>query len=139
MPNLNHISLAGHLGQDPETKFTQGNAQITTFTLATNRNYKKGDEWKTEVEWHKIICFGKTAEMAEKLSKGDGVFVEGRLTYNDWTDKQDRTHHDAQIKATVVGKFEREQKGGREERQRQTQRNERNPYSPPPPEDEIPF
>jgi len=54
MASVNKVILVGRLGKDPETKFLQTGVQITTFSLATSENFKKGDDWQEKTEWHNI-------------------------------------------------------------------------------------
>ena len=83
--SLNKVLLIGNIGRDPETEYSQsGNLSITKFSLATNRNYKKNDEWVNEVEWHRIIAYNLSDYLKENLKKGSKVFVEGRLRYNEF-------------------------------------------------------
>ena len=73
---MNKAILIGRLGKNPETKFTQSNMQVCNFSLATSQKVK-GEE---QTEWHNIVCFSKTAEIAEKfLSKGSLVCIEGSI------------------------------------------------------------
>ena len=73
---MNKAILIGRLGKNPETKFTQSNMQVCNFSLATSQKVK-GEE---QTEWHNIVCFSKTAEIAEKfLSKGSFVCIEGSI------------------------------------------------------------
>jgi single-strand DNA-binding protein len=73
---MNKVILIGRLVKNPETKFTQSNMQICKFSMATSKKIK-GEE---QTEWHNIVCFSKTAEIAEKfLSKGSLVCIEGSI------------------------------------------------------------
>ncbi len=93
---LNKVQLIGRLGADPETRFTQAGMQVTTFSLATNRQWTgKDGEAQEETEWHSIVAWDKLAQIcSEFLVKGALVFIEGRLHTRSWeTDghKQYRT------------------------------------------------
>jgi single-strand DNA-binding protein len=93
---LNKVQLIGRLGADPETRFTQAGMQVTTFSLATNRQWTgKDGEAQEETEWHSIVTWDKLAQIcSEFLVKGALVFIEGRLHTRSWeTDghKQYRT------------------------------------------------
>lgn len=84
----NSVKLIGHLGQDPEIKELE-NGKMARFTIATNESYKNKKGEKVEnTEWHPVVAWGKTAEIAEKyLEKGKEVAVEGRLTHRSYDDK----------------------------------------------------
>lgn len=84
---LNKVMLIGHLGKDPEMRFTQGGMAVATFSLATSENWldKATNEKKERTEWHRIVAFGKLGEICgEYLTKGKQVYVEGRLQTRSW-------------------------------------------------------
>ena len=86
MPTLNHITLLGHLGADPEARFTQSGKPIVRLRLATNRRWRNGsDEWQEETDWHNVVTFGDLAERTrQRVAKGDLVLVDGRLQHRTW-------------------------------------------------------
>ncbi|MBN2570918.1 MAG: single-stranded DNA-binding protein [Ignavibacteriales bacterium] len=87
--SLNKIMLIGNLGQDAETTFTTSNLSVTKFSLATTHSYKnKEGEWTNETTWHNITAFGLSDFYKEALKKGKKFYVEGRLTKNEYTDKE---------------------------------------------------
>lgn len=87
MASVNRVILLGRLGRDPKTSDAQGLA-ICRLALATTRRYK-GRDGKEETEWHNVVVFGKTAEVARQyLVKGSEVYIEGRLHTRKYTDKQ---------------------------------------------------
>jgi single-strand DNA-binding protein len=77
----NEIQLRGFVGKSAETKSTASGTKFTVFSLATQSSYidKQSNEWISHTEWHRIIAFGKVAEYASLLAKGDYVEVEGEL------------------------------------------------------------
>jgi single-strand DNA-binding protein len=81
---VNKVILVGNLGNDPETKYTQGGMAITTLSLATTSVRKDKDGQQIEkTEWHRVKLFGKLGEIAgEYLKKGRQVYIEGRLEYS---------------------------------------------------------
>lgn len=136
MPNLNRVVLMGHLGRDPETQFTQGGKQWSTFSLCTNHNYKVGDKWESKPEWHRIVAWGKQSEIAaEQFRKGDGVYVEGRLSTREWEDREGNKRSTTEIVAYTCCKLVLAPVGGPKQHEARQER----AYSPPPPEDDIPF
>jgi len=90
MSGLNKVQLIGHLGKDPELRHTQNNMQICKFSLATTEQVPSGNgERKDKTAWHNITIFGKQAEVASRyLKKGRQVYLEGRLDYGSYVDKQ---------------------------------------------------
>ncbi|CEG06706.1 Helix-destabilizing protein [Afipia felis] len=107
----NIVILAGNIGQDPETRTTQGGTRITHFTLATSRpRYSEGKVVRDDngyrvqdTEWHRITCFnglGKTVQ--EHCQKGMKVLVRGRIHYTKWTDQQSVERYGCEIIAETV-------------------------------------
>ncbi len=82
---INKVILVGNLGNDPETKYTQGGMAVTKISLATTSVRKDRDGNNQEkTEWHRVTFFGKLGEIAgEYLRKGSQVYVEGRITYSE--------------------------------------------------------
>lgn len=98
---LNKVQLIGNLGRDPEARTTPSGKAVTTFSVATSRAWKDQDGKRQEkTEWHDVICWGRTAEVAAKyLVKGKLVYVEGRMETRSWEDK---THGDKRFRTEVV-------------------------------------
>lgn len=94
MASLNKVMLIGNLGKDPEVRYTQSGMAVASFSLATSEKIK--DEVKTE--WHNIVLWGKTAELAEEyLAKGKTVYIEGRLQTRKWQDKDGKDRYTTEI------------------------------------------
>ena len=88
--SVNKVILVGRLGRDPETRYTGGGQAVANFSVATDETYndKAGDRQK-RTEWHKIVVWGKQAEIAQQyLKKGSLVFIEGRIQSREWQDKE---------------------------------------------------
>jgi len=79
--SVNKVILVGRLGRDPETRYTGGGQAVANFSMATDESYKdKNGERQKRTEWHKIVVWGKQAEIAQQyLKKGSLIFVEGRI------------------------------------------------------------
>ncbi|MBM4048738.1 MAG: single-stranded DNA-binding protein [Planctomycetes bacterium] len=90
MANFNKVFLMGNLTRDPELRYTPSGLAVTQFGLAINRRYtSKEGEQKEDVCFVEIEAFGRQAEvLSEYMSKGSPLFVEGRLRYSSWQDKQ---------------------------------------------------
>lgn len=87
--SLNKIMLIGNLGRDVETRFTTNNVSISNFSMATTNSYKgKDGNWVNETTWHNVTVFNLSDYMKEQLKKGKKVYVEGRLTKREYTDKE---------------------------------------------------
>jgi single-strand DNA-binding protein len=87
--DLNKVMLTGHLGADPEMRFTPQGSAVTTFRVASNRPWKSGDGVQHEdTEWFRIVAWDKLAEICnEYLKKGTRVYIEGRLQTRSWDDR----------------------------------------------------
>jgi single-strand DNA-binding protein len=89
--SVNKVILLGTLGKDPELKYTPQGTAVAKFSMATNSSYKdkQSGEWKEQTEWHNIVAWQRTAEIAaEYLKKGRQVYIEGRLQTRSWDDKE---------------------------------------------------
>ena len=97
--SLNKVQLIGHLGADPESRFTTSGSAVTNFNLATNESWKSAEgEIKDKTEWHRVVMFGKMAETAaEYMKKGQLVYVEGRLQTRSWEDKDNVKRYTTEI------------------------------------------
>ncbi len=88
--SVNKVILVGRLGRDPETRYTGGGQAVANFSLATDETYRdRNGERQKRTEWHKIVVWGKQAEIAQQyLKKGSLVFIEGRIQSREWQDKE---------------------------------------------------
>ncbi len=100
---LNRVMLIGNLGGDPERRVLQNGSTVCTFNIATTKYYPKGGEQKERTEWHRIVFFGKLAEISgEYLSKGSNIYVEGSLRTEKW---EDRDRNKRQITKIIGSKL----------------------------------
>ena len=101
---LNKAILIGNLGKDPEMRYTPGGLGVANFNIATSEtwNNKEGTK-ETRTEWHRIVAFGKLAEICgEYLSKGKQVYIEGRIQTRDWEDKDGIKRYTTEIVANQM-------------------------------------
>ena len=101
---LNKVMLIGHVGKDPEIKYTQSNVAVANFSVATAESFKdKNGAWQERAEWHRVVAFGKTAEvMGEHLKKGQQVYVEGSLKTRSWDDDKGVKRYLTEVVAFTV-------------------------------------
>ncbi len=101
---VNKVILVGNLGADPETRTTPGGMVIANLRVATTgREKDKEGNWVDATEWHRVVCFGTTAENAKKfLKKGRQIFVEGKIKTNKWTDQEGKERYTTEIVANEV-------------------------------------
>ena len=100
MAGINKVILVGHLGRDPEMRYSQSGVAVCSFSLATSESYKDRTtgERVTSTEWHNIILWRGLAETAEKfLRKGSQVYIDGKLRTRKWEDKQGMTRYTTEI------------------------------------------
>lgn len=99
MSGVNKVILVGHLGKDPEVRYSPGGSAVANFSLATSEQFKDRDGNKQErTEWHRVVLFGRQAEIAgEYLRKGRMAYVEGRLQTRKWTDKDGQERYTTEI------------------------------------------
>ena len=104
MGSLNRVMLIGNLGRDPEVRYTGSGAAVANFTLATNEVWTNKEGRREErTEWHRIVVFGKTAEVCrEYLKKGRQVYVEGRLQTRQWEDREGNKRTTTEINAQNI-------------------------------------
>lgn len=111
---LNKVMLIGNLGNDPETRYTQGGAAVTSIGIATNETWKdkQTGEKQERTEWHNVTFFGRLAEVAgEYLRKGSKVYVEGQLRTNSW-EKDGQKHYKTEIIASEMQMLDSKGQGG---------------------------
>lgn len=101
--SLNKVMLIGNLGADPEVRSTSGGNRVATFSLATSRSWSgpSGDR-QEKTEWHRCVVWNskasQLADIVERyLKKGDRVYVEGRIEYRQWQDKENQTRYSTEI------------------------------------------
>ncbi len=88
--SVNKVILVGHLGKDPEVKFTPSGMPVAKFSIATSDRHKDKDgNWQERTEWHNLVAFQRTAEIiGEYCKKGSQIYIEGKLQTSSWDDKE---------------------------------------------------
>ena len=104
MGTVNRVILVGNLGRDAELRYTGGGAAVASFSVATTEVWKDKDGQRQEqTEWHRISLWGKQAEsVAQYLTKGKQVYIEGRLQTRKWQDKEGHDRYTTEVKADRV-------------------------------------
>jgi len=101
--SLNKVTLIGNLGADPEVRSTGGGQRVATLSVATSRQWSNAaGERQEKTEWHRVVLwntkFSQLADIAEKyLKKGDKVYVEGRIEYRQWEDREGNTRYTTEV------------------------------------------
>ena len=107
--SVNKVVIVGHIGADPETRFTPSGTAVANLNLATNESRKTSEgEYQDHTEWHSCVLFGKRAEFAgEYLKKGQLVYLEGRLQTRSWEDDSGTKKYRTEVignEITMLGK-----------------------------------
>jgi single-strand DNA-binding protein len=100
MSGVNKVILVGRLGADPEVRSTPTGAFVCTLSIATSETWVKDGNREEKTEWHRVVLWGKTAELAQKyLKKGRMVYIEGKLQTRSWQDQQGQKRYTTEIVA----------------------------------------
>src|SRR5437016_4405629 len=101
--SVNKVILIGHLGRDAETKFTPSGVAKTTFAVATNRRWKdqQTNEWKEETDWANVVLW-RSENLANYLTKGKQIYVEGRLQTRSYDDKDGNKRYTTEIRGDRI-------------------------------------
>ena len=101
--SVNKVILVGHLGRDAETRFTPAGVSVTKFSVATNRRWKdqQSGEWKEETDWANVVLW-RQENLANYLTKGKQVYVEGRLQTRSYDDKDGKKQYMTEVVAEDV-------------------------------------
>ena len=101
--SVNKVVLVGHLGSDPDSRYTPSGTAVVNFTLATNEAWRDSNgESQEKTEWHRCVMFGKSAELAgEWVKKGQLVYIEGKLQTRNWEDKDGNKRYTTEIVSDV--------------------------------------
>ena len=101
---LNKVMIIGNLGRDTEMRYTPSGRPVTTFSIATNRSWNTSDgERRKETEWFNVVAWGSLAEICNQyLTKGQQVYIEGRLQTRRWEDSEGQKHSSTEIIANEM-------------------------------------
>lgn len=156
---VNKVILIGHLGNDPEIRYMPAGGAVANLTLATSESWrdKQSGEMREKTEWHRVIIFGKLAEVAgEYLKKGSQVYIEGSLQTRRWQDQSGQDRYTTEVVVNIGGSMQMlGGNGGNQAGSQKTQQNQgwgqpqqpqqpkqQSPQYPEPPmdfDDDIPF
>ncbi|CAG9409820.1 single-stranded DNA-binding protein [Providencia alcalifaciens] len=106
---VNKVILIGNLGQDPEIRYMPNGGAVANLTLATSESWrdKQTGEMKEKTEWHRVVIFGKLAEIAgEYLKKGSQVYIEGSLQTRKWQDQSGQDRYSTEVVVNIGGSMQ---------------------------------
>src|SRR5260221_6466412 len=107
--DINRVTLMGNVTKDPDLRYTPGGAAVISFSVATNRRYKKGEEWVDEPAFHNIVAWNQAEGLAQRIKKGTRIYVEGRLQTRSWDDKEGKKQYKTEIvsdRIILISRFE---------------------------------
>ena len=138
MAGVNKVILIGNLGADPEVRSLTNGTTVANFRIATSENrLNKTGEKTTITEWHRIVAFGKLAEICrDYLSKGKQVYIEGKIQSRSWEDKEGNKRFTTEILANQMQMLGTAGTGGSPGIEKEVATE---PELPPIPDDEVPF
>lgn len=101
---LNKVMIIGHLGRDPEMRYTPTGRPVTTFSVGTSRSWTNAEgERREETEWFNVVAWGNLAEICKQyLRRGQQVYVEGRLQTRSWDDQDGKKHYRTELVANEM-------------------------------------
>jgi single-strand DNA-binding protein len=104
MASVNKVILVGNLGRDPQVRYTSSGTPVANFTMATSERWTDpSGERKERTEWHRIVVWGKQAEIVgDYLRKGKQVYIEGSLQTREWTDREGNKRYTTEVRAQRV-------------------------------------
>lgn len=103
---INKVILIGYLGQDPDVRYMTNGSAVANINIATSENWKdkNTNEIREKTEWHKVVLFGKLAEISgEYLKKGSQIYIEGSLQTRKWKDKNNLERYTTEIIVNING------------------------------------
>ena len=112
---INKVIIVGNMGQDPDVRYTTGGAAVTNISVATSEQWKDKNtgEDVVKTEWHRIVFFGRLAEIAgEYLKRGSQVYIEGKLQTRKWQDNNGQDRYTTEIVANEMQMLGARQSGG---------------------------
>ena len=114
--SVNKVLLLGHLGADPEIRYTTSGTPVVNVSLATNESYTNREGEKVEkTQWHRLVFWRQLAEIAgQYLHKGSPIYVEGTLRYRTWTDNQEQERFTAEVEVRELSMLGSSQSNGYE-------------------------
>jgi len=102
MASINRVTLLGNLGRDPEIRTLNNGKAAASLSIGTSVSKKQGDEWVSETQWHRVVAYDKQAAAVGSMSKGQMVFVDGRLNYRKYTNKEGVEQNVTEIVANEI-------------------------------------
>lgn len=114
--DLNEVKILGNMTSDPELRYTNNGTPVASFSVATNRRFKQGEEWKDQSEFHNIVVWSNLAQqLTQRAKKGTRVMVLGHLQTRSWEGQDGKKNYRTEIIADDVFLIDRYERGKSEE------------------------
>ncbi len=107
--DLNEVTLLGNITKDPDLRFTPSGAAVLSFSVATNRRYKKGEEWVDEPAFHNIVVWNNAESLGQRIRKGTRILIQGRVQTRSWDGQDGKKQYKTEIvaeKVILIARFE---------------------------------
>lgn len=107
--DLNEVTLLGNVTKDPDLRFTPGGAGVISFSIATNRRYKKDENWVDEPSFHNIVVWNQAEQLAQRIKKGTRILIKGRIQTRSWDGADGKKQYKTEVvadKVILIARFE---------------------------------
>jgi single-strand DNA-binding protein len=138
--DINRVTLMGNVTKEPDLRYTPSGTSVISFSIATNRRYKKGEEWVDEPSFHNIVVWNQAEQLAQRIKKGTRIYVEGRLQTRSWDDKEGKKQYKTEVvsdRVILIARYEGEGQGGNFNKGEQSQSANEFPAGEPAGDDSI--
>lgn len=130
--DVNKVTLLGNVTKDPDLRYTPGGAPVMSFSVATNRRYKKDENWVDEPAFHNIVVWNQAEQLAQRIRKGTRIYIEGRLQTRSWDGADGKKQYKTEIvsdRVLLISRFEGDNSEQAEEQQQSGGKNKSTEFS----------
>ena len=124
--DLNEVTLLGNVTKDPDLRFTPGGSAVISFSLATNRRYKKEENWVDEPSFHNIVVWNQAEQLAQRIKKGTRILIQGRIQTRSWDGSDGKKQYKTEVvadKVILISRFEGDRENSSEPTTKPSQSN----------------
>lgn len=113
--DINRVTLMGNVTKDPDLRYTPGGTAVISFSVATNRRYKKEENWVDEPSFHNIVVWNQAEQLSQRIKKGTRIYVEGRIQTRSWDGQDGKKQYKTEVvseKVILISRFEGDNSAG---------------------------